>query len=350
MPKNMISPTAMDNIDKTFEHGPFDIIGDVHGCWDELLLLLKELGYSSAAEKKKELRNAQAPADGLLHAKPESADDGAPREKSQFSEGAAHRTDITAAKKKLRFLNNADLFTFTHPENRKLVFVGDLCDRGPKNLETLIFALTMSVNTKTFFVLGNHDYRFLRKLKGNQVQITHGLENTLDELNSITFQEHVTSARDFTGPANKKEGGKAGTACVTSDNISQRLHDFLSELPPYYIFDDRKLLVSHAGIDEHDFGKTNNSTIRFCLFGDVTGELDSNGFPIRRNWQNNYSGQSTLVYGHTPHINPLIINNTYNIDTGCVFGNKLTCLRYPEMTLVQVNSLKRYSDRMVPLD
>jgi protein phosphatase len=50
-----------------------------------------------------------------------------------------------------------------------------------------------------------------------------------------------------------------------------------------------------------------------------------------------------VVYGHTPVPEPQWLNQTINIDTGCVFGARLTALRYPEMELVSVPAAAQYA-------
>ncbi|CAN0329423.1 unnamed protein product, partial [Chrysoparadoxa australica] len=60
------------------------------------------------------------------------------------------------------------------------------------------------------------------------------------------------------------------------------------------------------------------------------------GYHVRRDWAKQYRGKAWIVYGHTPVKEPRVINNTINIDTGAVFGNKLTALRYPEIKTVSV--------------
>ncbi len=57
---------------------------------------------------------------------------------------------------------------------------------------------------------------------------------------------------------------------------------------------------------------------------------------MRYNWAAEYRGSAMVVYGHTPVPEPEWLNRTINIDTGCVFGGKLTALRYPERELVSV--------------
>ena len=62
----------------------------------------------------------------------------------------------------------------------------------------------------------------------------------------------------------------------------------------------------------------------------------SSDLPVRDNWAAEYRGRAMVVYGHTPVPEPEWLNRTINIDTGCVFGGKLTALRYPEKELVSV--------------
>ena len=67
----------------------------------------------------------------------------------------------------------------------------------------------------------------------------------------------------------------------------------------------------------------------FALYGETTGETDEFGLPVRYNWAQEYRGRAMVVYGHTPVPEPEWLNRTINIDTGCVFGGRLTALRYP---------------------
>jgi protein phosphatase len=63
---------------------------------------------------------------------------------------------------------------------------------------------------------------------------------------------------------------------------------------------------------------------------------------VRYPWATEYRGKATVVYGHTPVPQPEWVNNTINIDTGCVFGGALTALRYPEKELVSVVAAQTY--------
>ena len=86
------------------------------------------------------------------------------------------------------------------------------------------------------------------------------------------------------------------------------------------------------------------------MYGETTGEIDEFGLPVRYPWAEDYRGDTVVVYGHTPIPEPEWINNTINIDTGCVFGGKLTALRYPEKELVSVSAKKVYADPIKPLE
>ncbi|HET9741284.1 MAG TPA: polynucleotide kinase-phosphatase [Terriglobales bacterium] len=238
------------------EHGPFDIIGDVHGCFDELIALFRQLGYS-------------------------------------IEEAAGS-------------------WNATPPHGRKAIFVGDLVDRGPKIPETLRLAMSMAKAGTALCVPGNHDMKLLRKLRGRDVQITHGLADTLAQL------EHES-------PEFKKE-----------------VADFIDEMVSHYVLDDGKLVVAHAGMKEEMQGRGSGAVRSFALFGETTGETDEFGLPVRYNWAADYRGRAMVVYGHTPVAEPEWLNRTINIDTGCVFGGKLTALRYPEKELISVPALRQY--------
>jgi len=244
------------------EHGPFDIIGDVHGCYEELTTLLAQLGYG-----------LQDDAEGVRA--------------------------IPAA-------------------GRKAIFVGDLVDRGPRIPEVLRLVMRMVDEGTAFCVPGNHDMKLMRKLKGRDVQLTHGLADSIAQL-------------DKEPPEFKKQ-----------------VVQFLDDLVSHYVFDDGKLVVAHAGMKEEMQGRGSGKVRDFALYGETTGETDEYGLPVRYNWAAEYRGKAMVVYGHTPVAEPEWLNRTINIDTGCVFGGKLTALRYPERDLMSVPALRTYYESAKP--
>src|SRR6266481_4733053 len=208
-----------------------------------------------------------------------------------------------------------------HPQGRKLVFLGDLVDRGPRSPFVLHLVME-SVNAETALcVPGNHDMKFMRKIWGKDVQITHGLAESLAQ-----FEAYEHHYRGF----------------------SRVAADFIHKLVSHYVLDDGKLVVAHAGMKESMQGRGSGAVREFALFGETTGETDEFGLPVRYNWAAEYRGAAAVVYGHTPVPEPEWLNRTINIDTGCVFGGKLTALRYPEKELVSAHAKRTYAEPRKP--
>src|SRR6266568_3139508 len=204
-------------------------------------------------------------------------------------------------------------------EGRKVVFLGDLVDRGPKIPEVLRLAMSMVKAGTALCVPGNHDIKLMRKLRSKDVQITHGLADSLQQLDN------------------------------ESPEFRAQVSDFLDELVSHYVLDEGKLVVAHAGMKEEMQGRGSGKVRDFALYGETTGETDEFGLPVRWNWAAEYRGHAMVVYGHTPVLEPEWLNRTINIDTGCVFGGKLTALRYPERELVSVAAKQVYAHPAKPL-
>jgi protein phosphatase len=176
----------------------------------------------------------------------------------------------------------------------------------------------MTGSGQALAVPGNHDTKLMRKLRGRDVQITHGLAESLQQLEgeSQEFKEQVAS--------------------------------FIDSLVSHYVLDDGRLVVAHAGLKEALQGRGSGKVRDFALYGETTGETDEFGLPVRYNWAAEYRGRAIVVYGHTPVPEPEWLNGTICIDTGCVFGGKLTALRYPEKELVSVPALQTYYESSKP--
>ncbi|MEM9834565.1 MAG: polynucleotide kinase-phosphatase [Bacteroidota bacterium] len=260
--------------DKKDEQGPLDIIGDVHGCYDELVALLEKLGY--------EINPTEDQGDS--------------------SRGATYGLAVT------------------HPEGRKAVFLGDLVDRGPESPAVLKLVMSMVRSGAAYCVPGNHDMKLHRYLKGKNVQLKHGLEKTVEQL--------------------------AGE----SEAFLSDVKEFLYGLVSHYVLDDGKLVVAHAGLKEEMQGRGSGAVRAFSMYGETTGEIDEFGLPVRYDWASEYRGKAMVVYGHTPVPEAQWLNRTIDIDTGCVFGGKLTALRYPEQELVAVPAKKVYAEPARPLN
>ena len=127
-----------------------------------------------------------------------------------------------------------------------------------------------------------------------------------------------------------------------SEKFRAEVAEFLRTRPSHYVFDGGGLVAAHAGLREEMHGRDCGKVRMFCLYGETTGETDEFGLPVRYPWADDYRGRAMVVYGHTPVIEPQWQNNTLCIDTGCVFGGKLTALRYPEKEIVSVPALVQY--------
>lgn len=241
--------------DLTHLTGPFDIIGDIHGCAAELETLLARLGYT----------------DGV------------------------------------------------HPGGRTAVFVGDLVDRGPDSPGVLRRVMSMVKSGNALCVPGNHENKYGRHLKGRKVQHTHGLAETVAQM----------------------EG--------ESDEFRAEVREFIDGLVSHYVLDGGRLVVCHAGLPEKYHGRTSGRVRSHALYGDTTGETDEFGLPVRYPWAEDYRGRAAVVYGHTPVPEATWLNNTICLDTGAVFGGRLTALRWPERELVDVPAERVWYEPVKPL-
>lgn len=203
-----------------------------------------------------------------------------------------------------------------HPNKRKLAFVGDLTDRGPHSLKVIETVYELIQNDLAHYVPGNHCNKLYRYFQGNKVQVTHGLETTVAEYDALDKKKQQKIRRSF-----------------------MQLYE---NAPLYHFLDGNNLIIAHAGISEELIGKQNSRVKTFVLYGDITGEKHDDGSPVRKDWALDYKGKSLIVYGHTPVKEVRKVGNTYNIDTGAVFGGNLSALRYPELETVSVQSTMPY--------
>ena len=111
---------------------------------------------------------------------------------------------------------------------------------------------------------------------------------------------------------------------------------FIDSLVSHLWLDSGKLAVAHAGIKEAMIGRSSGAVREFCLYGETTGETDEYGLPVRHNWAAEYHGDTTIVYGHTPVVTAEWLNRTICLDTGCLWGEALTALSWPERAVYSV--------------
>lgn len=228
----------------------YDIIGDVHGCFDELVELLRRLGHRVQGKR--------------LEVQP----------------------------------------------GRRVVFVGDLVDRGPKVTEVLELVMDAAGRGDALVVRGNHDDRLALYLRGWPIRSAGSIESSLRQLShrSLEFQQQVM--------------------------------DFLGSLPPRLLLAHGELLVTHAGDILTD---DEAARAEFNVNSAKTGVVDEYGVKELVDWVAEYAGAHFVVYGHETVLEPLHRARTLNLDTGCVYGGRLTALRYPEMEVVSVAAHGSYA-------
>ena len=206
------------------EHGPFDIIGDVHGCCGELEELLEKLGY-----ERTEVRNRV------------------------FEKNSVSMYPV-----------------FRHPNGRKAIFLGDIVDRGPRILDTCQLVRNMVQAGSALCIPGNHDVKLVRKLRGRNVQIKHGLEETMAEIEALPEE--------------------------IREQFCQEMADFLDGLISHYVLDDGKLVVAHAGMKESMQGRASGKVREFALYGETTGETDEFGFEATVNPVHLHDLHATILH------------------------------------------------------
>lgn len=225
-----------------------DIIGDIHGSYDQLSELLSKLGYLIDEQENRII----------------------------------------------------DL-----PEGRRLVFLGDYVDRGPEPVKVLDLVMNAVEHGVAYALLGNHEDKLYRKLIGRNVEIKEPLRFTIEKLE------------------------------LAGSQYIEKVVSFIESLPYQAIFDNDNLFIAHGGMKEEIQGVDSKKAFAFAMYGDVHNEFDEEGYPIRKDWGQEYAGKRIVVYGHTPIEVPEWENNTINIDTGCFQSGILTALRWPESELVQ---------------
>ena len=184
--------------------------------------------------------------------------------------------------------------------NDKEIVIGDILDRGPFSNELLTYIR----ENKILSILGNHEYKYLRYKKHQENFLKTGKKNPIIlDAKEINFFNNLNS-KDF---------------------------DYLNALP--FFVKINNLTLVHAGLtNKIDLDTASNKDLEKTLWIRTLDDNEktlslSDDYPTARYWSEYYDGnQGIVVYGHQPFHEVKIDTYSFGIDTGCVYGNKLTAL------------------------
>lgn len=185
------------------------------------------------------------------------------------------------------------------PDKDTLVFIGDYIDRGKESREVVDYIIKLKKWIKNIVCLmGNHEFMFMNYCQGIDELLfmeNGGLQTLLSY-----DQPEIWSERKASIPENHKQ--------------------FFSSLEDKYVTEE--YIFVHAGLRP----------------GISLERQDKEDMLwIRREFINStYDFGKKVIFGHTPMSRPLIEKNKIGIDTGAVYGGKLTCVKLPDMDLYQV--------------
>ena len=179
-----------------------------------------------------------------------------------------------------------------NPAFDRLIFIGDYIDRGQDSKGVIEFILQLQANSALVeCVIGNHERMFLDYLSHADSQ-------------SFILNGGLSTLRSYKTPARKTE-----TPLIPSSHFN-----FLSSLKNMIELD--KYYIVHAGF-RPDKRVADQEFLDLIWIRDEFIYSDCNFGKM-------------VIFGHTPFYSPLIMKNKIGIDTGAVYGNRLTCLELPE--------------------
>lgn len=184
------------------------------------------------------------------------------------------------------------------PKKDTLLFIGDYIDRGAQSKEVVDYLIDLSRRqSRVIFLKGNHELMFQHYLDGDDRYyfLVNGGQATQDSY--------------------LKESPQAGV-----DLIPETHREFFDNLRLYYETD--QYIFVHAGLkDNIPLEKQEERDLLWIRNKFISSEFDFG----RR-----------VIFGHTPFPKPLVAHNKIGIDTGAVYGNKLTCVELPAVKFYSV--------------
>lgn len=185
-------------------------------------------------------------------------------------------------------------------DSDRLIYLGDILNKGPNSAGVLRFIKAQNVEC----ILGNNEVGFLEIIKNGRY-FGNIIQETIDDL-----------------------GDELDTYC-----------QWIESFPTYIEEDD--FVAVHAGINPEKTVAESSIRVRTTIrTWDGKGEdLNNQSDP---KWYELYNGDKTIIYGHYAAQKLEVRAKTIGLDSGCVFGGKLSCLVWPSKEIVQVKAKKKY--------
>lgn len=179
-----------------------------------------------------------------------------------------------------------------------LVFIGDYIDRGPDSKEVVDYLIDLTRRqTSVVLLKGNHELMLQAYLSGTDRYgfLANGGRATMDSY--------------------YKDSDHSGSNPIPGTHL-----DFFDSLRLYYVTD--KYIFVHAGLKPNiPLEKQEEWDMLW-----IRDEFISSDFDFGK----------CVIFGHTPFREPLVLDNKIGIDTGAVYGNKLTCVELPAVRFYSV--------------
>ncbi len=191
-------------------------------------------------------------------------------------------------------------------EKDRVILLGDLVNRGPDSVRVIEIAMREGFES----VIGNHEFRLLRYRK--------------------TGSPGVLKDYDFR----------------TVASLAERHWKYMETMRTSLATDDPWTVVVHGGfLPMVPWGEQNRETVcqlKYLRAGQIPQEDLFRNSAIRPHWSEIWKGPQTVLYGHTPRARIDLKPYAIGLDTGCVYGNRLSACILPEVEFVQVRARKAY--------
>ncbi|GJD12634.1 Bis(5'-nucleosyl)-tetraphosphatase, symmetrical [Galdieria sulphuraria] len=192
----------------------------------------------------------------------------------------------------------------------QVIFLGDLVAKGPDSVAVVKIAREIGARS----VRGNHDFEVIRWWNAQM----NGLSGSI----SVNM-EHLRIAQD----------------------LDREDHEWLFHCPWFIRIPEMKYLLVHAGFVPGVDLYQQNPRLMMNMRSVLPNGIITNRYVADSPWASYWKGPETVVYGHDAYRGLQQFEFAQGIDTGCVYGGRLTALLLPENRLISVRARRCYRHR-----